>query len=262
VILKRPQVRFHLRLLYWDVAPTSITLDSAEKLKTVKRWVAEVSTQSVASSTTLASEIKNGVKSGKTSNGQVAVAKAVETSDEDSSDESSSEGEDEEIKATEELKATKGNVSSESSEDDSSSEDEVKVKDASDDEDSSGESSDGEESNTTIEVKVNEKKDSKVTTVSKPLPPPVEVNVRVAKKRRTSEGGAAVITAVVSTVQEVPTIQPTSHAQRNEKSKQRKQMNERFSRVQPDKIPVHNMKDNRYESKVRCIFRCSVVFFL
>jgi hypothetical protein len=80
--------------------------------------------------------------------------------------------------------------------------------------------------------------------------------LQVMKKRKTSESGAAVITAVVSIppTDDVRVSVKDRNTQKNGNSKPPRNVNERFSRIKPQIIPPEQLLDNGYEAKVRSIF--------
>jgi hypothetical protein len=78
--------------------------------------------------------------------------------------------------------------------------------------------------------------------------------LQVMKKRKTSESGAAVVTAVVSIppTDDVRVSVKDRNAQKN--GKPPRNVNERFSRIKPQTIPQEQLLDNGYEAKVKSIF--------
>jgi len=75
--------------------------------------------------------------------------------------------------------------------------------------------------------------------------------VQVTKKRKTSESGAAVVTAVVSTLptDDVRVSVKNGNIQKNGNNKPPRNVNERFSRIKPQSIPPEHLLDNGYEAK-------------
>jgi hypothetical protein len=86
----------------------------------------------------------------------------------------------------------------------------------------------------------------------------------VTKKRRTSESGAAIPTATASTAPAEPEVPKSRNRIKGENGKAGRKPMTPFRRVDPDSVPVHVIKDNRYEAKVsvhpffsfghRCLF--------
>jgi hypothetical protein len=74
-------------------------------------------------------------------------------------------------------------------------------------------------------------------------------DMQVTKKRRTTEGGASVATAVVVNIAEGN----GGGAERGKNGKPARKVNAPFRRVDPDKVNPTVMMDNRYEVKV-CLF--------
>lgn len=107
-------------------------------------------------------------------------------------------------------------------------------------------SSDSEESDSDANSKMDE--DSSVNAKPQPsLKKDATSNseVQVTKRLRTSEDGAAVSTA---TTKENGTRSAGNGSGNN--GKNGRKSNTPFQRFDPSKIPVHNVKDNRYEAKV------------
>jgi len=77
----------------------------------------------------------------------------------------------------------------------------------------------------------------------------------VTKKRKTSESGAAVVTAVAPIPQsdDVGSFK-SKNTQGHGKSKPRPNANERFTRIKPQTIPPEQLLDNGYEAKVSLPF--------
>ncbi|KAG2061497.1 hypothetical protein BDR06DRAFT_946942 [Suillus hirtellus] len=75
--------------------------------------------------------------------------------------------------------------------------------------------------------------------------------MQVTKKRKTSESGAAVVTAVVSThpTDDVQVSAKVKNIQKNGNGKLPRNANERFSRIKPQNIPAEQLLDNGYEAK-------------
>lgn len=75
--------------------------------------------------------------------------------------------------------------------------------------------------------------------------------LQVMKKRKTSESGAAVVTAVVSIppTDDVRVSVKNRNIQKNGNSKPPRNVNERFSRIKPQIIPSEQLLDNGYEAK-------------
>jgi hypothetical protein len=75
--------------------------------------------------------------------------------------------------------------------------------------------------------------------------------IQVTKKRKTSESGAAVVTAVVSTLptDDVRVSVKNGNIQKNGNNKPPRNVNERFSRIKPQSIPPEHLLDNGYEAK-------------
>ncbi|KAG2116531.1 SRP40, C-terminal domain-containing protein [Suillus discolor] len=75
--------------------------------------------------------------------------------------------------------------------------------------------------------------------------------MQVTKKRKTSESGAAVVTAVVSThpTDDVQVSAKVRNIQKNGNGKPPRNVNERFSRIKPQNIPAEQLLDNGYEAK-------------
>ena len=75
--------------------------------------------------------------------------------------------------------------------------------------------------------------------------------VQVTKKRKTSEDGTAVSTATTATSRtgESGTARPAGNGNKDNGRK----INTPFQRFDPDKVPVHIVKDNRYEAKVSAV---------
>ncbi|KAG1832655.1 SRP40, C-terminal domain-containing protein [Suillus variegatus] len=75
--------------------------------------------------------------------------------------------------------------------------------------------------------------------------------MQVTKKRKTSESGAAVVTAVVSThsTDDVQVSAKVKNIQKNGNGKTPRNANERFSRIKPQNIPAEQLLDNGYEAK-------------
>jgi hypothetical protein len=78
--------------------------------------------------------------------------------------------------------------------------------------------------------------------------------VKVTKKRRTSESGAAIPTAMTNTVQEKKKGPKSTNRIKGENGNPGRKVNTPFRRVDPDIVPVHVIKDNRYEAKVGVFF--------
>ncbi|KAG2364511.1 SRP40, C-terminal domain-containing protein [Suillus spraguei] len=72
--------------------------------------------------------------------------------------------------------------------------------------------------------------------------------MQVLKKRKTSESGAAVVTAVVS-IDDVQVSMKNRNTKKNGNSKPPRNVNERFSRIKPQIIPPEQLLDNGYEAK-------------
>ena len=74
------------------------------------------------------------------------------------------------------------------------------------------------------------------------------------KKRRTNEGGDAVVTATASASREVS--QTPAKGNDKKKGKQPREQGERFSRIKIDKVTFadERLRDNRFESRVRACF--------
>ncbi|KAG7092929.1 hypothetical protein E1B28_009234 [Marasmius oreades] len=80
----------------------------------------------------------------------------------------------------------------------------------------------------------------------------LQEDVKATKKRRISEGGAGVATAVVSTARVELETAPTVQRKEQEKeaaAKNGRRTNERFQRVDPNKVTSQYVIDNRYENK-------------
>jgi hypothetical protein len=80
--------------------------------------------------------------------------------------------------------------------------------------------------------------------------------VKVTKKRKTTENGGAVGTATTkSKARPEPQIESAGKAAGGNKKPDRKPVVP-FKRVDPDKVAIHVVQDNRYEAKVRlqCYF--------
>lgn len=73
--------------------------------------------------------------------------------------------------------------------------------------------------------------------------------VRATKKRRTSESGAAIATATITLEERAPDTPQLRINGTN--GKPGRKVNTPFRRVDPDKVPVTSLMDNRYIQKVR-----------
>ncbi|KAI0950109.1 hypothetical protein AcW1_006073 [Taiwanofungus camphoratus] len=226
-------------------------------------------TSSDSSSSSSGSGVESGVKKGqKVPNGK---GKKGENSNEESSsgnDDNSSEDESEEagiqklvkqgIKAgSDKAKESSSNssTSSDSDSDDSSS--------SSDNSDSDSDSSDSNSSseNSAGKVKASE---AKASLLAKSRPTVKEDDVRVVKKRRVSDSGAAVPSATVSTTRDSERVEGSKESagadakssedvdgkNGNGKGKPRKS-NTPFQRVKPEQVRFYDerLKDNRFESR-------------
>lgn len=72
--------------------------------------------------------------------------------------------------------------------------------------------------------------------------------IQVMKKRKTSESGAAVVTAVVP-VLHTDNVQISIRNKNDGHSKPPRNVNERFSRIKPQIVPAEQLLDNGYEAK-------------
>ncbi|KAJ8583743.1 hypothetical protein M405DRAFT_828055 [Rhizopogon salebrosus TDB-379] len=120
---------------------------------------------------------------------------------------------------------------------------------SSDSESSSSSSSESEseaETKSLIKVKVASSKASIGGVASTP-----KEETQVAKKRKTSESGAAVVTAVaeISRSDSEQTPIKSKNIHKNGNNKPHRNANERFSRIKPQVIPPEQLLDNGYEAK-------------
>ncbi|OAX39372.1 hypothetical protein K503DRAFT_716593 [Rhizopogon vinicolor AM-OR11-026] len=195
---------------------TSVTLSSDAKVPEVKSGIPPKKSSIEESSGSDSDDSDSDDSDSDSSSDKKPVAKAVQNKDGGSSDsESSSSG-------------------SESSSSDSES------------------TSSSSESESEAEIKKSTK-DSIVSSKSRNVDVssiPKE-ETRVTKKRKTSESGAAVVTAVavIPPGDNVQVSIKNKDIQRNGNSKPHRNANERFSRIKPQAIPQEQLLDNGYEAK-------------
>ncbi|OJA15738.1 hypothetical protein AZE42_05261 [Rhizopogon vesiculosus] len=200
---------------------TSVTLSSDAKVPEVKSGVPPKKSSVEESSGSDSDDSDSDDSSSDSLSGKKPVAKAVPNKDGGSSDsESSSSG-------------------SESSSSDSEST-------------SSSSESESEAEATRVSVKKSTKDNivsSKSRSVDVSSIPKEET--QVTKKRKISESGAAIVTAVavIPPGDNVQVSIKNKDIQRNGGSKPHRNANERFSRIKPQVIPPEQLLDNGYEAK-------------
>ncbi|KAF9261427.1 hypothetical protein L218DRAFT_1001704 [Marasmius fiardii PR-910] len=126
-----------------------------------------------------------------------------------------------------------------------------KKAESSDSSSDSGSDSDSSDSDSDNTPPASNKKGFKPSVSTSATPKALEEqDVKPTKKRRISESGTGIPTAVVSTVREELVVATPSEEKQNEKPvKNGRHTTERFQRVDPKKVMSHYVLDNRYQNK-------------